>query len=99
MPGGDCVSQGERVRYRVNRRDNGSKALEKYAESLGFVVHAESGAIDAYLAWGQQIVAVEWKSKGGTLTPTQQRLVARGFPVRFLSTTAQIDALRAELMK
>jgi hypothetical protein len=87
------------MRYRINRRDNGSKALEKYAESLGFVVHSESGAIDAYLAWGQQIVAVEWKSKGGTLTPTQQRLIAKGFPVRFIGNPEQIDALRAELMR
>lgn len=87
------------MRYRVNRRDNGSKALEKYAEDLGFVVHSEGGAIDAYLALGQQIVAVEWKSKGGTLTPSQQRIIAKGFPVRFVSTPAQLDALRAELMR
>jgi hypothetical protein len=33
------------------------------------------------------------------LTPTQQRLVARGFPVRFVQTTAQIDALKQELSK
>jgi hypothetical protein len=87
------------VKYRINRRDNGSKALEKYAADLGFIVHAESGAIDAYLAWGQQIVAVEWKSAGGTLTPTQQRLIARGFPVRFVGKPEQLDALRAELMR
>lgn len=87
------------MKYRINRRDNGSKVLEAYAQSLGFVVHAEAGAIDAYLAWGQQIVAVEWKSKGGTLTPTQQRIIAKGFPVRFIGSPEQIDALRAELMK
>jgi hypothetical protein len=87
------------MKYRINRRDNGSKALEKYAADLGFIVHAESGAIDAYLAWGQQIVAVEWKSAGGTLTPTQQRLIARGFPVRFVGKPEQLDALRAELMR
>ena len=87
------------MRYRVNRRDNGSKALEKYAESLGFVVHTESGAIDAYLAWGQYVVPVEWKSKGGTLTPTQQRLIAKGFPVRFVSRPEQIDQIREELMR
>lgn len=87
------------MRYRVNRRDNGSKALEKYATDLGFVVYSDSGAIDCFLAWGQQIVAIEWKSKGGTLTPTQQKLVARGFPVRFVSRPEQLDALRAELMR
>lgn len=86
------------MRYRVNRRDNGSKALEKYAADLGFVVHAEAGAIDAHLALGQKIVAVEWKSKGGTLTPSQQRLIARGYPVRFIQSPEQLDQLRSELM-
>lgn len=47
------------MRYRVNRRDTGSKALEAYAKSLGFVVYAEAGAIDAFLAWGERIAAVE----------------------------------------
>jgi hypothetical protein len=87
------------MRYRVNRSDNGSKALIAYAKSLGFDYESLGGSIDGALAWGTQAILVDWKSKGGTLTPTQQRLVARGFPIRFLSTTAQIDALRAELMR
>jgi hypothetical protein len=87
------------VKYRINRRDNGSKALEQYAESLGFVVYAESGAVDAHLALGMKIAAVEWKSQGGTLTPSQQRLIARGYPVRFISKPEQLDQLRNELMK
>jgi hypothetical protein len=87
------------MRYRVNRSDNGSKALKQYAEDLGFVVHSEGGAIDAYLSLGQRIAAVEWKSKGGELTKSQQRLIAKGFPIRFVQTPAQLDALRAELMK
>ena len=87
------------ARYRTNRRDNGSKALEQYAKDLGFVVYAEAGAIDAHLALGQKIVAVEWKSQGGTLTPSQQRLIASGYPVRFIQRPEQLDALRAELMR
>ena len=87
------------MKYRINRRDTGSKALEQYAESLGFVVYAESGAVDAHLALGTKIAAVEWKSRGGTLTPSQQRLIARGYPVRFISSPEQIDQLRNELMK
>ena len=87
------------ARYRTNRRDNGSKALEQYAKDLGFVVHCEGGAIDAYLALGQKIAAVEWKSPGGELTKNQQRLIASGFPVRFIQRPEQLDALRAELMK
>ena len=87
------------MRYRVNRVDNGSKELKAYAESLGFVAHSEGGTVDCYLAFGDRIFAVEFKSKGGTLTPSQQRLIARGFPVKFVSKPEQIDALRAEAMK
>lgn len=87
------------MKYRVNRKDTGSKELEAYAASLGFVVHCEGGTIDAYLALGTRIAAVEWKSKGGTLTTSQQRLIARGFPVTFVSRPGQLDALKQELMK
>ena len=87
------------MKYRVNRRDTGSKELQAYAEALGFVAYSDGGAIDTHLAWGQQIVAVEWKSDGGTLTPKQQRIIAKGYPVRFISRPEQLDALRAELMR
>ena len=87
------------MKYRINRPDSGSKALAKYAEDLGFVVHAEGGTIDAYLCLGTKIAAVEWKSKGGLLTPKQQRLIARGFHVVFISKPEQLDALRAEMMR
>jgi hypothetical protein len=39
------------------------------------------------------------KSPGGLLTPAQQRMVLRGFPVRFIGKPEQIDALRNELMR
>jgi hypothetical protein len=84
-------------RYRVNRTDTGSKELIAYARSLGFDYEHLGGAIDGALAWGQTVTLVEWKSKGGTLTPTQQRLIARGFPVRYLSKPEQIDQLKREL--
>lgn len=86
------------MRYRVNRPDRGSKELIAYAESLGFLYEHLGGSIDGALAWGQHAVLVEWKSKGGTLTPTQQRLVARGFPIRFIQQPAQLDALKSELI-
>ena len=86
------------MRYRINRPDAGSKELIAYAESLGFLYEHFGGALDGALAWGQTVVLIDWKSKGGTLTPAQQRLMARGFPVRYISQPAQLDALRAELM-
>lgn len=87
------------MRYRVNRRDTGSKELQAYAESLGFVVYSDGGAVDAHLALGTKIAAVDWKSKGGELTKSQQRLIAKGYPIRFVSKPEQLDALRNELMK
>lgn len=87
------------MRYRVNRPDTGSKELIAYAKKLGFDYEHMGGSIDGVLAWGDKVTLVEWKSKGGTLTPTQQRLVARGFPVRFVSRPEQIDALKSEMSK
>jgi len=51
------------------------------------------------LAWGQITICIDWKSKGGELTPAQQRMVARGFPVRFIQRPEQLDALKAELLR
>lgn len=39
------------------------------------------------------------KSPGGTLTPDQIKLVAKGLQIRFVSRPEQLDALKAELMK
>jgi hypothetical protein len=87
------------MKYRINRPDNGSKELIAYAKSLGFDYEHMGGSIDGVLAWGDTVTLVEWKSKGGTLTPSQQRLIARGFPVRFVSRPEQLDALKQELSK
>jgi hypothetical protein len=87
------------MKYRVNRPDTGSKELIAYAKSLGFDYEHMGGSIDGVLAWGDKVTLVEWKSKGGTLTPSQQRLVARGFPVRFVSRPEQLDALKVEVSK
>lgn len=84
---------------RAARIDNGCKELIAYAESLGFVYCPINGVLDGLLAWGQTVTAIDWKSKNGELTTAQSRLIAKGFPVRFVSTPAQIDALRAELMR
>ncbi len=82
---------------RAARIDNTAKTLTAYAESLGFTYCPINGVIDGLLAWGQTVTAVDWKSKGGTLTDSQVKLIAKGFPVRFLSTPEQIDALRDEM--
>lgn len=89
-------------RYRSGagkRVDNTAKPLIAYALSIGFEYEVVNGTFDGVLAWGSHAVCVTWKSAGGQLTPAQQRMVARGFPVRFLSRPEQLDALRAELLR
>lgn len=83
---------------RARRIDSTATALVAYAKSIGFDYLPINGEVDGVLAWGQTAIVCDWKSKGGALTPAQQRLVARGFPVRFIQRPEQLDALRAELM-
>ena len=70
-----------------------------YAKQLGFEYEPVNGTFDGVLFWGQTAVCVDFKSKGGTLTPTQQRMVARGLPIFYVSRPEQIEALKAELMR
>lgn len=82
---------------RAARTDITAKALRAYAESVGFVVAHIGGVIDCLLVWGTTVLAVDWKSKGGELTKDQAKWVAKGIPIRFITTTAQVDALRDEV--
>lgn len=84
---------------RAARIDTTARDLTAYAESLGFIVETINGKIDALLAFGQVVTAVDWKSPGGTLTDAQAKLVASGFPVRFISRPEQLDQLKAEITK
>ncbi len=84
---------------RAKRIDNTATALIAYAKSIGFDYEPVNGVFDGVLAWGQTSVVVDWKSKGGELTPAQQRLVVRGFPILFISKPEQLDRLKAELMR
>ena len=81
------------------RVDATAKALRAYAESLGFGVVVLNGVVDSLLVWGSTVLIVDWKSKGGTLTPDQAKLVARGVPIKFITTPEQLDALKAEVSK
>ena len=48
---------------------------------------------------GYRAVVVDWKSVGGTLTDAQLKLVKTGFPLRFVTTTDQLDILKMEMMR
>ena len=84
---------------RAARVDNTAKELRAYAESLGFVVVPINGVIDCLLQYGSKTVVCDWKSPGGTLTPDQIKLVAKGLQMRFISKPEQLDALKGELAK
>lgn len=85
---------------RAKRIDNTATALVAYAKSIGFDYEPINGVIDGLLLWGcSDVIVVDWKSKGGQLTPAQSRLVGRGWPVKFIQRPEQLDALKAELLR
>lgn len=87
------------MKYRINRRDTGSKALEQYAVSIGLGIAHNGGAWDCDVFIGARSHPVDWKAPGAELTKTQQRLLAAGFPLRFIHKPEQLDALKQELMR
>lgn len=87
------------MKYRINRRDNGSKALEQYAKDLGFGIAHIGGDWDCDLFWGRTVIPTDWKSETAPMTAKQQKLVLAGFPLRFIGRVEQLDALKVELTK
>lgn len=87
------------ARWVTHRTDNGSKPLIAYAKSIGLEYDDIGGKLDGFVWLGRVVRLVDFKSAGGELTTKQQKLVARGCPVNFISTTAQLDALKTEMLK
>ena len=85
---------------RAARVDATAKDLIAYAKSLGFDYLPINGVVDGVLVFGGfRACVVDWKSPGGDLTPAQSKLVARGFPIRFVSKPEQLDQLKAEVSR
>lgn len=83
----------------ANKVDATEKQLVAYARSIGFGYAKVGGDWDGDLFWGRTVIPVEWKVPTvGTATPRQLRLLASGFPLRFLSTPDQVDQLKAEIV-
>jgi hypothetical protein len=81
----------------ANKVDATEKALVAYAKSIGFGYAKNGGDWDGDLFLGQRVVPVEWKSSIGTVTPKQLKLIACGFPLKFIHRPEQLDQLRAEV--
>ena len=84
------------ARWATHRVDNGSKALIAHALTLGWKHLLQDGTIDSVLWMPStgQIELVDWKGLKKELTPAQQRLVIEQWPVRFISTVEQLEALK-----
>lgn len=82
-----------------HKSDTTAKALAAHAESLGVSVETLGGTIDAALWLGHVVRLVDWKSTHGALTPSQAKLVAKGCPVAFIATPAQLELLVAGMRR
>lgn len=83
----------------ANRIDATAKDLIAYAKSIGLDFDPIGGKLDGFIWLGQHVRLVDFKSPGGSLTEAQAKLLARGAPIRFISTPTQLDALKAELLR
>ncbi len=83
----------------IHRVDTTARALIAHAKSLGCRYHGQDGVIDGVL-WlpDGRLVEIDWKSKGGELTPAQAKLIAEGWhQIRFVSDVAQLEQLVKDL--
>lgn len=76
------------------RSDANAKELIAAAESMGARYLGLHGVIDGVLLMPDgRMELVDWKRPKGRLTDDQQRLVAAGWPLRFVSDVEQLQAL------
>lgn len=84
------------MRSRPTRRPDGTaQTLIAAARQMGLEFVAHDGTCDGNL-WVPstgRVWIVDFKSKGGLMTPSQQKLVMRKCPIEFLSDVAQLEAL------
>lgn len=86
--------------YANRRVDSTAKALMAYARSLGLGVEPLGGAIDCVAWYGPVVRLIDWKTEGkAALTESQGKLLARGCPISFISTTEQIDLLAHDMKR
>ena len=100
----DVSDEGGRIRPRdrnvimarhcaIHRQDLTSKALIAEIKARGADYVPIDGVIDGLVYHRGIWHVVDFKSKGGDLTPAQSKLVARGLPIRFLSTVKHVEEM------
>lgn len=91
---------GRRPAYAKKRVDATAKELTAYARSLGLGVEPLGGAIDAVAWYGPVTRLIDFKTPGkAALTASQGKLLARGCPISFVSTTDQLDLLAHDMKR
>ena len=78
---------------RAARVDATAKDLVKAAKQMGADYLPLNSVVDGLLLYRSRVLVVDWKSKGGTLTEDQARLSARGWPIHYISTVEQLQAV------
>ena len=81
------------------RVDAGSKALTALARKSGVEVEPINGSIDAIWWLGTVVRLVDYKGTHDAITSKQGSLIARGCPLRFVSSSDQVLALVAEMKR
>lgn len=83
-----------------HRADTSAKPLIAYARSLGVEYVDVGHPFDGLLFLGPVVRAIDWKTPGkAALTEGQGKLIARGFPLAFVSTPSQLDLVVAEMKR
>lgn len=76
---------------RAARVDSTATDLVKAARQLGCLYLPLNSVVDGLLLHRGRVFVVDWKSRGGDLTPAQGRLVAAGWPICFVSSVEQLQ--------
>ncbi len=89
-----------RPSYAKRRVDTTAKELTAYARSLGLGVEPLGGTVDVVAWYGPVLRLIDFKTPGkAALTDSQGKLLARGCPIHFVSTTGQLDLIAAEMKR
>ena len=76
------------------RTDTAAKPLIAAVKQLGARYLPLNSVIDGIVEHRGRVLLVDWKTPGHeTLTPTQAKLVAAGWPIHFISTIEQLQTL------
>lgn len=80
----------------IHRQDTTAKPLIAEAKALGADYLPLDGIIDGILFYRQRVILVDWKSPKAKRTDRQMKLVLAGWPVWFISSSAELRKLLLE---